>query len=401
MSRKSEARRSLWVAGNALGGGRATRAFRNAEGKRFIAWAFDTGQPINSLAEITPAMVKAYLTGPPAAAPSDAAASLSGGAKVGRPNSTATKHNKLSALRCCMRALKADPDQLGITVKQLGLGSRSRKGTKLPIPDELFFAAVRRAEDLGHLGFAVALRLERFLGLRGQEALMSIDVLKTYYKEAQALVSQVLTPEFKIVAGTKGGRPRVIRAVQRFAREAIVAIGEAVAFAAANGNFLIHGPKADLKSARAYYHRLAREVGLVGVYSPHSLRYGYAVDKISEMRDAGFTRQEALQATAELLGHGPSRARYISAVYGRTVVHTFPKTKKNSRGIALAELAVELAGIEQEHTQTGRAGAQDPEGLEVTKAVTFTAEPIDQEDLIQANETAGSHNQNPGSTPNN
>ena len=103
MSRKSEARRSLWVAGNALGGGRATRAFRNAEGKRFISWAFNTGQPINSLAEITPAMVKAYLAGPPAAVPGDAAASPVAGAKVGRPNSAATKRNKLSALRCCMR----------------------------------------------------------------------------------------------------------------------------------------------------------------------------------------------------------------------------------------------------------------------------------------------------------
>jgi len=206
---------------------------------------------------------------------------------------------------------------------------------------------------LGHLGFAIALRLERFLGLRGQEALMSVDVLKILHGGTGASQPGP-DAEFKIVAGTKGGRPRVIRAVQRFAREAMVAIAEAVAFAAANGNFLIHGPKADLKSARAYYHRLAREVGLVGVYSPHSLRYAYSVDKIVEMRDAGFSRQEALQATAALLGHGPSRARYVTQVYGRTVVHTFPKTKKNSRAIALAALAADLAGLEQQQSETKR-----------------------------------------------
>ena len=399
MSRKSEARRSLWVAGNALGGGRATRAFRNAEGKRFISWAFNTGQPINSLAEITPAMVKAYLAGPPAAVPGDAAASPVAGAKVGRPNSAATKRNKLSALRCCMRALNADPDQRGITAEQLGLETRSRKGTKLPIPDEQFFAVVRRAEDLGHPGFAIALGLERFLGLRGQEALMSGDVLKTYYKDAKARVNQGVTPEFRIVAGTKGGRPRVIRAVERFARDSMVVIAEAVEFAVANGNFLIHGPTGDLKSARATYHRVARAVGLVGVYAPHSLRYAYAVDKITEMRDAGFSRQEALEATAELLGHGPSRARYVTQVYGRTVVHTFPKTKKNSRGIALAELAVELAGLEREQSEAEREEGQYREDLELAKVEAATSELLDQEALIEAIEEAAALDQNVDSTP--
>ncbi len=402
MSRKSEARRSLWVAGNALGGGRATRAYRNAEGKRFINWAFDTGQPINSLAEITPAMAKAYLMGPPVAVPGDVAASPVAGVKVGRPNSTATRHNKLSALRRCLVGLKVKPEVLSkISAKALGLEARSRKGTKVPISDEMFFEAVGRANDLGYPGLALVLKLERFLGMRGLEGLMSGKVLQQYYKEAQARLNGDVTPQFRLVDGTKGGRPRVIRAVERFSRDAMDAIAEAVAFGALNGGYLINGPTPGLKSARATYHRLAQEAGLVGVYAPHSLRYAYAVDKITEMRDAGFSRQEALEATAELLGHGPSRGRYVSQVYGRSVVHTFPKTKKNSRGIALAELAVELAGLEREQSEAEREEGQYLEDLEVAKVEAATSELLAQEALIQAIEEAAALDQNTGSTPQN
>jgi hypothetical protein len=401
MSRKSQTARSLWCANNALSGAKSTQAFRKAEGRRFINWAFDNGYPISTLAETTPVMVKAYLADPMPVAPEEGTAGLDDELNSGRSNSTGTKHNKLATLRRCMAALGADPDALGITAKALDLEPRSRQGTKLPIPDELFFAALRQAEDLGEKGFVLALQLERFLGMRGLEALMSGRVLKQYYKEAQACFNEDLTPEFRLVDGTKGGRPRIIRAVERFARESMIAISDAVAFAAVNGGYLINGPSTGLKSARANYHRIAQQVGLVGLYSPHSLRYAYAIDKIKEMLAAGFSRNDALRATAALLGHGPSRARYVSQVYGRTIVHTLPKSKPNGREIALTELSVELAELEDEQSQAEREEGRFLEEREVAKADAATSELRDREALIQAIEEAAALDQKAGSTPQN
>ena len=345
MSRKSLARRSIWVANNALGGSKATRAFRNSEMTRVINFCFLNGHPINSLADLTATIVIKYLKMPDQF---DKSPMPKAGAKSS--NSIATIHNKLSCIRRCMAALGVNPDERGITAEGIGLEQRSRKGTKLPIPDNIFFTAIAKASDLGEHGMILALKLERFLGLRGQEALMSIQVLKQYHRESLAYISSSITPEFRLMNGTKGGRPRVIRAVEKYAKEAVETITETVKYAANHGNFLIGDNKSGLKYARSLYHRLARQIGLVGVYAPHSLRYAYAVDKITELKDAGYSRKEALQVTASLLGHGPSRARYVSEVYGRTIVHKLPKA--SSRRSELNKLSKELAELEQDSKVT-------------------------------------------------
>jgi hypothetical protein len=132
-------------------------------------------------------------------------------------------------------------------------------------------------------------------------------------------------------------------------------------------NSAIFAPSYTAANTRANYHRIAQQVGLVGVYSPHSLRYAFAIDKIKEMLAAGFSRNDALRATAALLGHGPSRARYVTQVYGRTIVHTLPKSKPNGREIALTELSVELAALEDEQSQAEREEGRFLEDLEVAK----------------------------------
>jgi hypothetical protein len=98
-----------------------------------------------------------------------------------------------------------------------------------------------------------------------------------------------------------------------------------------NSGFLIICGKNGIESAMSKYHRLAKEVGLVGKFAPHSLRYAYVVDKIIELRDAGCNRKEATSLAANFLGHGESRGRYISQVYGKTVVHTLPVETRKSR----------------------------------------------------------------------
>jgi integrase len=226
-----------------------------------------------------------------------------------------------------MRALGRDPDVMCITAKTVGLEPRSRLGTKEPIPDDKLELAIAKAVALNELGFALALHLQRLLGLRGLESLMSVSALEKYALEA----SELLNNGIRITKGTKGGRPRITDVIHARANETLKTIQKALVYMHAHGGYLIDGGKSGLKSARSKYHRLAKEIGLVGKFAPHSLRYAFATEKIAELRDLGYNRQEAMVLIAKYLGHGPSRARYISSVYGQTIVHTLPIELRKSR----------------------------------------------------------------------
>ena len=147
-----------------------------------------------------------------------------------------------------------------------------------------------------------------------------------------------MLPALGVRDGTKGGRYRQTVMIEKYARESLEVISATMAYLTTH-KFLVEGKTQGLKSARARYCALARQAGLTGQYSPHSLRYRYAVDKLEEMRDAGVSRQDALVLCAAFLGHGPSRGQLVSKVYGRTIVHTFPKTRKR-RDFAAAQLEV-------------------------------------------------------------
>ena len=95
-----------------------------------------------------------------------------------------------------------------------------------------------------------------------------------------------------VTSGTKGGRPRYTQAIQARAAETYDVIKEALVYMKQH-RYLVAGGKDGLKTARSKYHTLAAKVGLIGKFSPHSLRYAYAVEKITELRDQGYNRQEA------------------------------------------------------------------------------------------------------------
>lgn len=244
-----------------------------------------------------------------------------------RGSSTATLHNKLASIRRVVRTHGKDPDQLGILAREIGLDSRSRKGTKEPISDADFLAAIEKAYQLNEPGLAIVLKLQRLLGHRGLESLMSIRDLEKSALEA----NEQLSLNVAISHGTKGGRYRVTSVIKARAQETIEAIREALVYAQTHQGFLIQGSKVNLKSAVSRYHRLAAKVGLTGIHSPHSLRYAYIVEKITEMRDDGLNKREALSLAAAYLGHGDSRARYVSMVYGKTVVHTLKPERRKKR----------------------------------------------------------------------
>lgn len=314
MSRKTEANHSVVVASNKIGGARKTKEQREVICKNFIAWCFANGYLFNSMKEVDLVMLQNYF------------ASLQA-----EGITTATQHNRLSAIQKTMKMLRREKVLTGISAKTVGLEPRDRSGTKLPIPDEIFQIVLDRAENLAkpEPGFVIALKLQRLLGHRGLESLMCVSDLEQYALDAFDCLN--IPTAVPVKRGTKGGRKRVTTIIQIKALETMKVIRDALEYMRKNSGYLIVCGSGGIKSAMSKYHRLAKKVGLVGKYAPHSLRYAYCVDKLIELRDDGCNRKEATSWVANFLGHGDGRGRYVSMVYGKTVVHTLPVEKRKSR----------------------------------------------------------------------
>lgn len=310
MSRKSQAKHSIFVANSKTGGARITKTQSKLIGDKFVDWCFKNNYLFNSITNATQEMLSAYMQYLQA-----------------QGISVATQHNRLSSIRRAMKSLNCDPNAKGITAKKLGLSPRSRIGTKMPIPNNIFEEVIKKASELDEPGFVIALRLQRLLGLRGLESLMVVATLEGFALDANHVVNGVVP----IKDGTKGGRARMTNIIRSKASETLQTILDALLFMRVHNGFLVEGGKLGLKSAVSKYHRLAKQVGLVGQHAPHSLRYAYCIDKLTELRDAGYNRKEATSFVANYLGHGDSRGRYVSMVYGKTVVHTLPVEKRKSR----------------------------------------------------------------------
>lgn len=224
--------------------------------------------------------------------------------------------NEMAAVRCILK--QAGRDRLAqserLNNRSLGLSGASRNGTKLAITPEHFRDVLETAR-VKDPGLAAALELSRLMGLRSQEAVQSVQSLKTW---RQALESG--DTRLTVVFGTKGGRPRETIILDTIAVKK--ALDNALAVAADRHGRLIdrHGrliDKPDLKSAMKYWHSQASRLGLTGAYTPHSLRYAWAQDAIRHYLAQGFCEKEALAMTAMDLGHGDGRGRYVAQVYGR------------------------------------------------------------------------------------
>lgn len=73
--------------------------------------------------------------------------------------------------------------------------------------------------------------------------------------------------------------------------ETIEAINRAITYSAKNNGKLIDKPSIHLAIER--YRNIVREAGLVGEFSPHSLRYAYTNDALKLHKDKGFSQKEA------------------------------------------------------------------------------------------------------------
>ncbi|EDH6269678.1 DNA-binding protein, partial [Salmonella enterica subsp. enterica serovar Rissen] len=184
-----------------------------------------------------------------------------------------TLQNEMASLRAVLQQArrKQVAEHERLTNKSLGLSGASRNGTRQAITPEHYHHVLETAR-MKDPGLAAALELARLMGLRSQEAVQSVQSLKTW-KQAVERSDTRLT----VVFGTKGGRPRETVILDTIAVRK--ALDNALAIAESCHGRLIDKP--DLKSAMDYWHNQAARIGLTGAYSPHSLRYAWAQDAIS------------------------------------------------------------------------------------------------------------------------
>ena len=344
MSRRSIAKNSVHVAMKKLGGARSTQVQRKQKALALMTWCFENGYCVNSIKEVTAPAVNAFFE--------SLKVTDSRRRKDAKPRgcSVATLHNYLASIRAAMQALGASPDALGITAKLIGLAPKSRKGTKKPVTDEIFEAAIQAAMVRGEQGLAIVLKLERYLGLRGLEALMNSKALVDIAQQIKDVVEEATTmPTIPVIFGTKGGKIRMTVVIQKYLLESISAIEEALNYARSHDGFLIEGKKKGLKFARARYRYSLPLIGLKGAYSAHSLRYRYVCDKILEMVQAGYPRDEVLTQVSKLIGHGPGRGRMITLVYGSSVVDKLPATNRRRNLASVLEEVRAMAVLISEY----------------------------------------------------
>lgn len=218
--------------------------------------------------------------------------------------STRTLQNYLSSIRVCLRSCGKDrfADSSRISNEKLGITNASRAGTKEACPPEVLEQALAKIRDAG---VRAALSMMPLLGLRDEEAVRSVDSLKTWAKDLAR--GDVLT----IVYGCKGGRARQIIVPDR--EKALEAVKTALIVCKQHGGKLIDRPSID--QALATLSSKAATAGLKGIHSPHSLRYAYAQDVKNLYLTRGFSEKEARSLTSISLGHGDGRGRYVERVY--------------------------------------------------------------------------------------
>lgn len=283
MGAKSRLKNEMRQASARAGGSHMTKQARNYFINLFIATLFALGFPLQRISQITVRAVVAFM-----------------GSRARR--SIRTRQNDMAHLRTILRnagrrQFAGDPK---IANAALGISGGSRRGSKEPISDSDFAALLVRVKDAG---LRAILMLERALGLRAKEAVMSLRSLQTW---RAAIVAG--KREVRVIFGTKGGRPRWAGIVDR--DSALTAIDAAISVTASQGKL---APKRNLKAALRWYANATNRLGIQG----HALRYAYTNVAVQKLLNDGYLLAEALAIAATWLGHGDGRGRMVKSVYGR------------------------------------------------------------------------------------
>lgn len=296
MSRRTEFQASIVAVMARLGGSHLTREARERTAARFSTLMYEAGYThLARPADISGKHLRAYVLARQAESPS-----------------VRTLQNELAHLRSVLTVAgrKTVASAAELSNEALGIGGGSRLGTKTAMSTEDFLTFTERAERQGRPGMAALLRLERHLGLRGNEAIHAReDTLRRWQSELQA------DGRIRVLAGAKGGRPRTVNVFDT--ESALAAVSSALSVCAKQDGFLVvraNGtPAGGLKQARGIYHSWAHRNEI----QPHSSRYAFARDQLDGYISRGFSSREALMAVSLDLGHGDGRGRWVKSVYMR------------------------------------------------------------------------------------
>lgn len=279
--------------GSRIGGGsKKTLHDRSVILTAFCHWLWDAGYQLLSIDSIRVCHVSDYIS-----------------ARYADGLNLRTLQNMTSAIRAALRGSGrvAFANSQELSNKALGINGASRKGTKRPISDLEYAEIYKRAMD-ADAGLAAVFGLERRIGLRGREAVMSSQSLPDWVRLIDAGASKIT-----VVHGTKGKKARETTLHHR--DDAVSAIKFAARISKSRGGVLIAAK--NLGAALGYYHRNAHKIGLQGEIAPHSLRYAYACDAVEAYMRQDYSEREAHALAAMDLGHGSGRGRLIREIYGR------------------------------------------------------------------------------------
>lgn len=296
MSRKNEFQASIIATMARLGGSHLTREARERTAAKFAEAMFQAGfTHMAKPSDIGGKHIRAYVQ-----------------MRQQEGLGLRTLQNEMAHIRSTLRAVgkqavAAAPE---LTNAQLDIGGGSRLGTKTAMTHEQYLDVTGCAEKQGRPGMACLITLERYLGLRGNEAIHArTDTLVRWRHELTE------SGRISVLAGTKGGRPRVVSIADK--QSALDAVNSAVDLVNKQGGFLVvraNGqPAGGLKQARRIYHSWAHRIGV----RPHSARYAFARDQLNAYLSQGYSSREALMAVSHDLGHGDGRGRWVKSVYMR------------------------------------------------------------------------------------
>jgi site-specific recombinase XerD len=304
MSRNTELKADLDRIGYELGGAHLTRQARSATFNTFTQVMRQLGQVIHCAQQIGGRHLKAFVR-----------------ERATQGISPRTCANELSHLRAVLRHIGKEGFVRSAewSNQALGIVGGRRIGTKQPLSDADIRAFQTRMQELGRSGIGEVLELQRALGLREAEAIRggNADTLSRWQRELQERGCA------RVIEGTKGGLSRDVRPAN--VGRALAAIQNALTVLrraesdpnATGQRYLVtqaDGSATDnLKRSLSVYKNLCSRAGI----QSHGARYAFARERLQAYRDQGYSEREARAATAQDLGHGDGRGRYIASVYAR------------------------------------------------------------------------------------
>lgn len=268
-----------------------TREDREKHLTKFAEWCWKSGYQLHQVAQIRDKHIGRYVQ-----------------SRLADGISKRTLQNEMANLRKALRGAGRARYADGPTIsnERLGISGASRIGTKTAMANEdltHFRTAAAQLEP----GVAIALDLQRYLGLREKEAVMSVASLKDWQRQLAA------GGPINVLHGTKGGKLRPCQPSDR--QNALQAVSNALALIKQQGGHLI--PRGNLKTALERYSYVCRAIGMTGDKASHSLRYAYARDHLEKLIQAGISEKEARSTVSMFLGHGDRRGRWVAMVYAR------------------------------------------------------------------------------------